>query len=213
MLMTTPTLTRHYQLSCPACGTLAEDDGLTLDCPQPHEPALLGTRYRAGGFAPRPEEDGIFRYRDWLPVLRSQPGAGGTVVYRSRGLARTLGLRRLWIAFNGYWPERGARLETATFKELEALTVLARLPDRELVLTVPSSGNTGAAFARACSRARLPCLIIVPRAAEHRLTFREPLHPCVTIVVIEDGDYPDAISWAGQLCRPAACPAWSWRAG
>jgi cysteate synthase len=112
-----------------------------------------------------------------------------------------LGLPNLWIAFNGYWPERGAALETATFKDLEAYTVLGRLPGDHVILTAASSGNTGACFAWACSVGQTPCLIIVPEKGLMRVKFREPLHPCVNIVVIDDGDYPDAIELAGSVSR------------
>ena len=107
----------------------------------------------------------------------------------------------LWIAFNGFWPERGARLETATFKELEACTVLGRLPGPGVILTVASSGNTGAAFAWACSRRQLSCLIIVPEKGLRRFRFRDSLHPCVNLVAIDDGDYPDAIELAAAVSR------------
>ncbi len=192
-------LTRHYSLACPLCGSEADDDGLVLECAERHGPALLHTQYATEKFSPCTDDEGLFRYRDWLPVVRTYENVGRTVVYRSEKLARFLGLSNLWIAFNGYWPERGAFLETATFKELEAYTVLARLPGQPMVLTVPSSGNTGAAFAWACSRERVPCLIIIPASGLRKFRFREPLHPCVGIAVIDDGDYPDAISFAGEV--------------
>jgi cysteate synthase len=125
------------------------------------------------------------------------------VVYRSTGLASALGLGDLWIAFNGYWPERDAALATCTFKEYEAYTVLGRLPEDQTVLTVASSGNTGAAFAWACSRTRTPCLIVIPGRGLARMRFRETLDPCVTLVVLRDGDYPDAIALADAVARSA----------
>jgi cysteate synthase len=177
-----------------------------LDCPAEHAPALLQTRYADEQFSPGLDHDGIFRYQRWLPVasMRSDDqGAGRTIVYRSRGLADGLGLPNLWIAFNGYWPERDARLQTGTFKDLEAHTVLRRLPERRVVLTVASSGNTGAAFAWACSQQSQPCLIIIPAKSLHRFRFAEALAPCVNLVVIEDGDYPDAIDLVARVSRIA----------
>lgn len=190
---------RDYTLICSFCGRLRDDDGLILDCSADHAPALLQTRYAERRFSPCEEYDGVFRYRRWLPVARTLKGTGRTVVYRSEGLARALDVPSLWIAFNGYWPERGAALETGTFKELEAYTVLGRLPERQLILTVASSGNTGAAFAWACSRQGLPCLLIIPRKGLRRFRFREPLDPSVKLVVIDDGDYPDAITLAAAV--------------
>jgi cysteate synthase len=192
---------RHYALVCSYCGRRQNDDGLVLDCPDGHPPALLQTEYVNTGFNPCPGREGLSRYQEWLPVTRLPEDAGRTVVYNSKRLAGSLGLRNLWIAFNGYWPERGAALKTATFKELEAHTVLGRMTGRRDILTVASSGNTGAAFAWACSRARTRCLLIVPGRGMRRLRFAEPLDPCVSIVVIDDGDYPDAIELASAVSR------------
>jgi cysteate synthase len=192
---------RHYTLVCSGCGRRYDDDGLILDCSAEHAPALLQTQYSDDSFNSLSAEDGIFRYRRWLPVIRTQQNAGRTVVYRSHGLARTLGLPNLWIAFNGFWPERGAVFETATFKELEAHTVLGRLPGPDVTLTVASAGNTAAAFAWACSQRHQPCLLIIPGKGLRRFRFRDSLHPAVKLVVIDDGDYPDAIELAAAVSR------------
>jgi cysteate synthase len=193
--------TRHYRLVCLLCGRRQHDDGTILECPADHAPALLTTEYDNQEFTPRRSQDGLFRYQDWLPVVRTYSNVRRTLVYRSQGLAKALGLPNLWIAFNGYWPERDAFLSTATFKELEAYTVLGRLPERRVMLTVASSGNTGAAFAWACSETGAPCLIIVPGNGLRRFSVRAPLHPCVTLVSIDDGDYPDAIELAASISR------------
>ncbi len=190
---------RHYVLVCSSCGRREADDGLVLDCPSEHAPALLRTEYASLGFSPSPDREDLFRYRSWLPAVRTQENAGRTAVYRSKGLGQALGLANLWVAFNGYWPERGALLQTATFKEFEAHTVLCRLPERQVMLTVASSGNTGAAFALACSQRQVPCLVIVPGRGLRRLRFRTPLDPCVKLVAIDDGDYPDAIALAAAI--------------
>src|SRR5580658_3794223 len=119
---------RHYALVCSSCGRRETDDGLTLDCSGNHAPALIRTEYTEPGFSPKPDRDDLFRYRSWLPVVRVPENVGRPAVYRSNGLGKALGLPNLWIAFSGYWPERGASLQTATFKEFEAYTVLCRLP-------------------------------------------------------------------------------------
>lgn len=188
----------HYLLTCTSCGNQLYDDGLLLACNEAHEPALLRTQYIKSSFAPDSGSNGIFRYHDWLPVSRTLPNAGRSAVYRSRRLAKALGLSNLWIAFNGYWPQRDATLETATFKELEAHTVLARLPPAHPMLSVASAGNTGAAFALSCSRHNVPCLIVIPKRALHRFRFRDDLNPCVRIITIA-GEYPDAIAFADML--------------
>lgn len=194
---------RQYTLRCPVCGLTFEDDGLQLRCTETHEPALLQADYRERSFRPDPDNDGLFRYREWLPIARALPQAGRSVVYYSAALNRTAGLTNLWVAFNGYWPERGGTLDTTTFKELEAWAVLARLPERlDQVMVVASAGNTAAAFARACSVNEIESLIIVPEVGLGNLQFSEPLHPCVKIVsLVGFTDYSDAITVANRVSR------------
>lgn len=190
---------RHYSLVCSLCGRRQDDDGFILECPSEHPPALLQTRYDSVAFHPEGDTEGLFRYRNWLPVIRVHKDVGRTVIYRSKGLAGALGLPNLWIGFNGFWPERGADLHTATFKEFEAYTVLGRMPENPVTLTVGSSGNTGAAFAWACSEQRAPCLLVIPEHGLHRMRFRAPLDPCVSLVVIQGGDYADATNLAAAV--------------
>lgn len=192
---------RHYVLRCQECGDSYEDDGLRLECSNRHAPALLSASYSAERFDPDPSIEGIFRYSDWLPVERHLPRAGRTVTYRSEALCRRTGLRNLWIAFNGYWPEKGAMLETGTFKQLEAYAVLSRIPAKSRsVLVVASAGNTARAFAYSCSRIGSPCLIVLPADAMCHMRFRAPLDPCVKLVSLEGAaDYSDAIALAARI--------------
>jgi len=194
---------RPYQLHCPVCDTLFADDGLTLRCPTPHEPALLVTEYSSRQLVLDTQAEGIYRYQSWLPAIRRLSGSGRTLTYQSPCLSRITGLPNLWIAFNGYWPERGATLETATFKELEAFAVLSRIPAQcPGVLVVASAGNTAAAFAHACSQNNISCLVIVPESGLPRLQFAEPLAPCVQIVsLVGFTDYYDAITLADQVAQ------------
>jgi cysteate synthase len=193
--------TRHYTLRCPVCHRVTDDDGLLLRCPEAHEAALLQAEYEERELSLTPDIPGLFRFSSWLPTAHPIPDVGGTVVYHSRALSRTTGLNNLWVAFNGYWPERGASLETTTFKELEAWVVLSRLPEQhDAVMVVASAGNTGAAFARACSIYRVPVLIILPEAGLSNLKFSQPLDPCVKIVsLVGFTDYSDAIALANRV--------------
>jgi cysteate synthase len=194
---------RRYTLRCPVCHTTIEDDGLILRCSEPHAPALLQAEYEQQSFRPDRDVDGIFRFREWLPATRTLAQAGGCVIYLSPGLNRMAGLSNLWVAFNGYWPERGAVLETTTFKELEAWAVLGRLPDlHDQVMVIASAGNTAAAFAQACSQKRVRCVIILPEIGLSNLQFSEPLDPCVKIVsLVGFTDYADAIALAHRVAE------------
>ena len=194
-----------HWLRCEGCGETYADDGLRLTCEHAHEPALLTSHYEAATFTLDDRAPGLFRYGSWLPCSRrvADESAPATVTYRSERLNKAVGLPNLWIAFNGYWPERGAMCETATFKDLEASAVLARLPmETDGALVVASAGNTAAAFARACSRTKVACVIVVPGWGLPALRLARPLDTCVKLVALAGGcDYTDAIRLADHLAE------------
>lgn len=169
----------------------------------PHEAALLTTEYSERSFLPSPREDGLFRYRSWLPARHAVAGSDRSVVYRSEGLCKLTGLNNLWIAFHGYWPEKRAHHSTGTFKDLEAFCVLGRLPyASHKVMVVASAGNTAAAFARACSTNQVRCLVIIPKSGLDRMSFQNPLQDCVKIVVLSgEADYSDAIALSERVAQ------------
>jgi cysteate synthase len=187
----------HYTLVCPVCGGRYGDspDEFLLSCPEKHRPALLRAEYRQKRFVPRPEHAGVFRFWDWLPVRRTLPGAAGPVAWRSEGLGRRLGLENLYIIFSGWWPERGALMETCSFKELEAQAVCGRVVDGwDASLVVSSAGNTARAFHYACSLYDVPAVIVVPGRSMPFLWGTWEPRASVRLAVLEGGaDYTDAI--------------------
>ena len=120
-----------------------EDKGWTLSDPSGKTPSLVRAVYENRSFNPRPELDGIYRYADWMPIRRTLKRSCAPVTYKSKGLAKFLGLENLYITFSGWNPKIGARFRTCSFKETEAYSVLARIPAREKrILVVQSAGNT-----------------------------------------------------------------------
>jgi cysteate synthase len=186
-----------YVLECPVCGHRYEDSPqeFLLSCPEPHAPALLRAIYRVKKFVTHPEHTGVFRFLDWLPVRRALPGAAGPVAFHSESLGASLGLENLFIVFNGWWPEKGALIDTCTFKELEAQAVCGRILEGwRSSLVVSSAGNTARAFHSACSRYKVPALLVVPRLSLPMLWSTGESHPQVRLAVLEGGaDYADAI--------------------
>ena len=136
-----------YKLMNVATGREFLDEGWTLADPQAESPSLVRAVYQTR-FTPRDELKGLYRYADWLPILRTLKNSHAPVTYKSKGLAEFLGLQNLYITFSGYWPKIGAKMETCSFKETEAYSVCARLPKKNRkVLVVQSAGNTARAFA------------------------------------------------------------------
>ena len=122
-------------------------------------------------------------------------GSSAPVTYRSKGLAKHLGLENLWITFNGYYPAIGATMTTCSFKETEAYSVCGRAAaDEKRVLVVASAGNTARAFAKVCSDNNIKLLLSVPYDNINALWFEKPLNPCVKLIsCAAGGDYFDAI--------------------
>jgi cysteate synthase len=191
----------NYKLVCPVCGLIFDDDGFLLTCPRQHVPALLTTRYASCTLECDQQAAGIYRYQCWLPDANRRAQTGRSVMFQSRQLSSWLRLPNLWIAFSGYWPDRGATLETATFKELEVGGVLSRIPAQSFrALVVASAGNTAAAFARSCSENGFPCLLVVPSSGMPKLRFADRLNPSVKIISLTAGaGYSDAIGFAERI--------------
>lgn len=113
----------EYLLRCVSDGATQPDH--LLGCPD--HGSLLRADYRAVRIEER-KMPGIWRFLDWLPVKGTiEAATGGPVAYRSLGLSRELSLKRLYISFNGFWPEIGAALPTCSFKDLEAAPTMQRL--------------------------------------------------------------------------------------
>lgn len=192
----------EYELCSVRSGRHLADEGWCLADPEDGD-TLIRAVYKKKTLDVRAPELGLFRYADWLPVNRSIQGSSAPVTYKSDKLAARLGLKNLYITFNGYWPERGATMQTCSFKETEAYTVASRLSANcNDVLVVASAGNTARAFARVCSDNNIPLLLCVPEDNINALWFNRPISDCVKLVVTEHGsDYTDAINLSNEACR------------
>jgi cysteate synthase len=152
--------------------------------------------YAAKMLEVKPHLPGVFRFIDWLPVETPLDIPGKPITYESQALADYLGLQNLYISFNGYWPERNANLLTCSFKELEAPSVLGRVPrHHSQTLVIASAGNTGRAFANVCSDLGLPLCLVIPESSAPAIWSTRPFHPNVKLIVVGGrGDYSDAIA-------------------
>lgn len=191
-----------YTLKCCSTGRCFEDAGWTLADPQCECPSLVRAEYEIQQYNPRTELDGFYRFADWLPIRRTLAKSCAPKTYKSEALAAELGLSNLYITFSGYWPKIGAAMETCSFKETEAYSVCARLPEKnERIMVVASAGNTARAFAKVCSDNNIPLLLSIPEDNINALWFKEPLNDCVKIIASPGGsDYFDAIALSDKVC-------------
>ena len=193
----------QYELVNYLDGHRFQDSGWDLADKQSSAPSLIRADYSNKKFSPREDLEGLYRYAEWLPVKRTLKGSHRPVTYKSEGLAGYLGLKNLYITFSGYFPERGADMETCSFKETEAYSVCGRLAaGTDKVLVVASAGNTARAFAKVCSDNNIPLLLSIPEDNAGALWFRKKLNDCVKIIAAPKGcDYFDAIYLSDVVCK------------
>lgn len=177
------------------------DTGWLLADPSHPTPALIRAIYEKKQIEFKDDSYGIYKFADWLPVSRMLEKSCAPVTYKSEALAKEFGLENLYITFSGYWPEKGAKMYTCSFKETEAYSVCGRLPkDNERILIVASAGNTARAFAQVCSDNNIPIVIAIPYDNLNALWFKEPLNSCVKFICSPTKtDYFDAIALASKL--------------
>ena len=175
---------------------------MLLQSPYATQPTLLRAEYSERRFRPADRSLGLFRFAQWLPIRRTLSGSSAPITYHSQGLGSVLGLKRLYITFSGYWPERNVYMLSGTFKECEAYAVCARACADGRRMVVASAGNTARAFIRVCSQQAIPLLIVVPQRNLASLWTTGEVADCVQVVVLTDGaDYSDAIALAKEIAE------------
>lgn len=192
-----------YTLVNVKTGRMFDDMGWTLGDAQCSEPSLIRAVYDHKKFEPDDTCKGIYRYHNWMPIKRTLKGSCAPVTYKSKGLAKFLGLEDLYITFSGWNPKIGAKMQTCSFKETEAYSVLARMDRNEKrTLIVQSAGNTARAFAQVCSDNGIPVVICIPEDNKHDIWFHRKLDKCVKFVAAPHGcDYYDAITLGEKLAQ------------
>jgi cysteate synthase len=192
----------HYVLRCRKCGKVMEE----VYCPSCEHcrDALLLADYKEHRFSEK-DLSSIWRF-NWIPIHETKFYQPGPVIYKSEGLSETLGLRNLHIAFNGYWPERGAEITTCTFKEFEAAVVLENTRENNVEgIVVASAGNTARAFSHLSTVSGFPMIIVVPSMCLYEMWYLEASLNIPTIA-LKDGDYADSIDLARRIALTLEYP-------
>jgi len=190
-----------YCIICKRCGLTTVDDVNQNYCPRCKEKGLLHTAYS------KPlkidiTSPNLYRYRDWLPIHSEFPGLSSmSGCYRSEKLAHALGLENLWILFSGYWPEKGAFLESGSFKEFEAIGVLSRLTDRtDKVMILSSAGNTGLSTIFISQKLGIPAIVVAPESACSNFYTTIKSHDTpVFLISLKQSFYNDCITFVSKL--------------
>jgi threonine synthase len=183
-------------LSCRECGHTTEL-GSRHACEECFGP--LEVAYSLPSISRKSIESGplsMWRYASLLPVpadvaARPNLDPGWTRLIRADQLAKTLGLRELWIK-----DERGN--PTHSFKDRVVGVALAAAIELGFkVLACPSTGNLANAVAAAAARAGIRSVVIVPSNLEPQKILGSAVYGCSLVAV--QGSYDDANRLASEL--------------
>jgi cysteate synthase len=202
----------NYILKCPLCSREYQDDEkfrmkCDLEDNGKHPPALLKAVYKKKQIEYKPDLLGVFAYLDWLPTNYHYIDSdilGKPYTYKSEGLANRLGLKKLYIAFSGYWPEAGVSLTTRTFKEFECQVNYVRYlvanhkSSNVRPFIVASAGNTANGYNLLSSILEVPVFLSIPLTGLKNIVLPYKTSPFIVCV---KGDYSDAIDLANLLSQ------------
>jgi threonine synthase len=138
----------------------------------------------------------IWRYAPLLPVpadIASRPSTqpGFTRLVPADGLARELGMRRLWIKDDTGNP-------THSFKDRVVAVALAAAQEMGFkVLACPSTGNLANAVAAAAARVGIRSVVLVPANLEYQKILTTAVYGGTFVTV--DGNYDDVNRLASEL--------------
>jgi len=152
-------------------------------------------------FLPKSCHSGLVLY-EYLPWFEQYAGVNASIGgFRMSKLEDAFGVAPLWVVFSGFWPQRNASLRSATFKDLEACSMIAwvRQGHPGKMLLVSSAGNTGRAVFHSAVCARQPAIIVVPESALDTFWIPDVSRPILPLIIaVSDGCYQDAID-VGKL--------------
>jgi threonine synthase len=150
--------------------------------------AELETQRMIAGDITQPLEDRLEAYED---IFDSE--VGDTTLSRSRNIEREVGLRQLYLKFEGGNPT-GTQKDRIAFAQ--AMDAMRRGFE---AITVATCGNYGAAVALAASMAGLRCIIYIPEGF-HTRRVQEMLSFNAEIVRVP-GDYESAVMVSRERAR------------
>jgi cysteate synthase len=191
----------HYRLRCEGCGKTFSESGYRLYCDACGNSALLRTEYLAP-LSLSGAPDRFHSYDSAIPCIPSVPGWNPRMAaFAAPELGAELGLDDLWVLLSGNAPEHGAEFATCSFKEAEAVGVLARVAAQtDKMLVVSSAGNAARSFLDVTLRTGQPAIVVVPRRAVEMMRVQsaggrqKPL-----LIAIDDASYSDAIDAVSVL--------------
>ena len=178
---------KETQDLCPSCGGNLE---AVYDYPRAKKRLTRKALARNG-------DRTLWRYAELLPIkgrtgIPSVP-VGWTPLFRAERVARTLGLREVWVKDEG-------RSASASLKDRASAVVVARaLEERRPVVAVASTGNAAASLACLAAGTAAKAVIFVPKSAPAPKLAQLLIYGARVVTV--DGTYDDAFDLCLEACR------------
>lgn len=152
---------RTWRLACSACDYQQPGDALASLCPKCGQPFLVEYDGPAPAKADLLERWDMWRYSALLPLTAFEIpvtlGEGATPLLDAAGIAKTLGVRRVWVKEEGLNP-------TGSFKARGMSMAVTRAREFGVKgVVVPTAGNAGAALAAYGAAAGIPVRVYAPR--------------------------------------------------
>jgi len=166
--------------ACPSCGNLLE---VVLPLSE-FDPGVLRKSFDS-------RDIGVWRYKELLPAFAAKEPVsmheGGTPLHRCNNIGRELGVKNLYIKFDGMNP-------TGSFKDRGMTVGITKARDLKVKAVVcASTGNTSASLAAYAGLAGIQCMVMIPsgKIALGKLS-QAMMHGAKVFEV--DGNFDDALN-------------------
>ena len=173
--------------TCPKCGGLLEVEFKLSELKRKLDRKRL-----------KIEAPSVWKYRAFMPILDESKivslSEGGTPLYRCNRLAKEVGVRELYVKFEGANPtgsfkDRGMTVGVTKALELGAKTVACA-----------STGNTSASLSAYAAKAGLRCVVLLPKGKVARGKLAQTLiYGAQTIAV--KGNFDEALAIVRRICE------------
>ena len=191
------------RLECIECGTKFKIDERFYTCPKCD--GLLEVEFETSELKRKldlkrlkTETPSVWKYNAFMPILDKTKivslREGGTPLYRCDHLAEEIGIRELYVKFEGANP-------TGSFKD-RGMTVGVTKALEFGVKTVAcaSTGNTSASLAAYAAKAGLKCLVLLPSKKVALGKLAQAMMYGAKVIAIK-GNFDEALSLITKICE------------
>lgn len=141
---------------------------------------------------------GIWKYFDLIPLWNKENIVslfeGDTSLFECKNLGRQLGLKTLYVKFEGLNP-------TGSFKDRGMTVGVSKAKELGYKRTMcASTGNTSASLAAYAAKAGIPCIVLVPKGKIAMGKMAQAIAYGAEIFQV-DGNFDDSLRVASEICE------------